>query len=345
MLSIKHRSYVNSIRLLSVLILFFVGANYAYSAPCSTSGGTLTYTFNTTFGQAQNDVGYTTGPILQTAPGSFKIGGACDPSEAVFYSAYPGERLINPVNESDNIWFDIQDNDYLRVSSKVAVFNAQTTTSSLYSVPFGPISNNCSASLNCGGNATTGSSVSIDLKIKKRFVGNSYIQNLVLFTLHGDNAPVVSRGPILAEGVLNATLSVPQTCILNTGDIISIDLGPISSGSFGTAGEKTANFTPVIRTVSVKCDNVDTSAALTLRLEANNISGSFLTTSDPNVGFAVADINNNVLIPNVFSSRIPFSLMNSIGSVNIQVYPVSLTGIQPQPGSVSSEGFLRVDFP
>ncbi|MGJ3356011.1 fimbrial protein [Providencia sp. Je.9.19] len=349
MFSIKLSSYIYNANLYrgAGVVLFFMFSHISYAASCSsTLGAPYIYTFNTTFGQAQNTVGYNTGPITRSAPGSWSIGPPCTAKETTYYSAVAGPRLQIATNDGNDQWYDISDHDYLQIASKIAVWNANSGTTRQYSVPFNNISNDCNSRPDaCGGSATTGSTVSISLKIKKRFVGNAYISGLKIFTLYGNNTFGGGFGQGLSEGILNATLSVPQSCELNTGDIIVINLGPISSGSFTTAGTPSLGFSPVTRSIGIKCDNIDTSAALTLRLEASNVSGSFLKSNNPDVGFAVTDTLGNLLVPNVFSSRLNFLLQDGQANVDFQVYPVSTTGIRPQEGPVTSEAFLRIDFP
>jgi minor fimbrial subunit len=143
-------------------------------------------------------------------------------------------------------------------------------------------------------------------------------------------------------------VTVPQSCTLDAGQTISIDLGNVYANRFVSAGvgNKPTDFNPVSKNIAIKCKGNDATANLTLRLQAEPASknSNAIKTTNSDIGVVMTDSNNNTLIPNNTSSVIPFTLNNSQSNVTIKAYPVSLTGKTPAPGVFSALGYLRVDF-
>lgn len=184
------------------------------------------------------------------------------------------------------------------------------------------------------------------LRIDKKIVSGTYTKNIFLAEL-GLCEPYGCRSKevVLTRIYANLNITVPQSCVLNAGQVITIDFGPVSSAAFQSAGMPAQGVPPVTRNVSVQCDNIQAGAALTMRLQANKTSGNAIVSNNSDVGFTVMDTTGKTLIPNNLGSVIPFLLSGSRANVGIRVQPVSITGKQPKEGPVTSEAYLRVDFP
>jgi minor fimbrial subunit len=126
-----------------------------------------------------------------------------------------------------------------------------------------------------------------------------------------------------------------------------MDFGDIGSSAFSQAGagKKPAGVNPQTRNIGIKCKNIDAQALLSLRIEANKVSGNAVVSDNPDLGFVIADSKQNPLTPNNIDSKIPFRLDDtSSANVPISAWPVSVTGNTPAEGKFTSEGYLRVDF-
>ncbi|GJK52529.1 hypothetical protein TUM17560_49060 [Serratia marcescens] len=144
----------------------------------------------------------------------------------------------------------------------------------------------------------------------------------------------------------NLNITVPQTCTLNPGQTLDLNFGDISSAAFTTAGGRAEGVNDIVRSIPIECDGIAANTAMTVRLQADKVSGNaVVTNTNSDVGFVVADSNGTPLTPNNLSSVIPFTL-DSYGNSNvtIRVYPVSVTGNKPAEGPVTSQAYLRVDF-
>lgn len=334
----------NYIYYLSLVMISWLFSGSVFASPCSVvGGGVVTYNYNYSIPSAQNYAGFTLGWRSLSAPGSFYVGGACDKQKSVFWSAQAAPGLIS----AGNGWFSIPGNDYLQVAGKISVYSAASDSSSFYQVPFTDISNGCtSRPIMCGGAAATGSRAQINFRIMRPFVGESFI-NQDVFVLSGNNGRSESHRQPMVLIHMNIGITVPQSCALNTADIITMDFKEIGSTLFSQAGagNKPMGVKPKTEVIGIKCKNIDAEAMLTIRLEANNISGNAMVSSNRDVGFIVADVNQNPLTPNNINSNIPFRLdENAAATVPITAWPVSITGRKPAAGRFTAEGYLRIDF-
>ncbi len=190
------------------------------------------------------------------------------------------------------------------------------------------------------------SELQVRLRVDKKIVSGTYIKRILLAEL-GRCQPLgcSSKDVILQRIYVDVNITVPQTCTLNAGQIVNVDFGNISSAAFKTAGAKPEGVNPITRDITVNCDNITSSTAMEMRLQADKVSGNAVVSDNNDVGFVVADSNGNALTPNNLSSVISFMLNSTSGAnVTIRIYPVSVTGNKPSEGTVTSQAYLRIDF-
>ncbi|WP_439069862.1 fimbrial protein [Serratia nevei] len=187
----------------------------------------------------------------------------------------------------------------------------------------------------------------VRIRLDKKIVSGTYSRGVQIAQFgFCQQAGCQNKGVTLLNLYVNLNITAAQTCTLNAGQVINIDFGNISSGAFTTAGARPEGVNDIVRNVNVSCDNIAPNTAMTVRLQADKVSGKAVVTNTNNdVGFVVADGNGTALTPNNLSSVIPFTL-DSYGNSNvtIRVYPVSVTGNKPAEGPVTSQAYLRVDF-
>ncbi|WP_157720779.1 fimbrial protein [Pseudomonas mucidolens] len=184
------------------------------------------------------------------------------------------------------------------------------------------------------------------IKITKKMVGGVYRKNLLLGTWGGcKGVGCNTQEAVYAKVYLNYSITVPENCVLNAGDIVTVDFGSISTGAFKTAGAQAEGVNPIARSIALQCSNIQQQASLTMRVQADNVRGNAIVSNNPDVGFVVTDKNDNRLTPNDMRSLIPFKLDNN-GSANVTIktFPISVTGQTPTEGPITSRAYLRVDF-
>lgn len=328
--------------------LGFLGCSTSlFAKQCSTSVGTYPYTFNFNIGSSQNYVGYTTGWQEQKASGSYKIAGECNTSDTTYYSATSTSRMSFASSDSDGTtWYNVDNNDYLQVATQISIWN-RNNGAAYHNVPFRDVSNSCNG-LCPNSPAGSGSQVKIKLRIKRKFVGESYIVSQPIAHLYGNQGGTgQALGSPIVSLFLNAKFTVPQSCDFEPNQVVEFDFGSISAQSFAKAGanNKPDGVNVQAKNINVKCKNLDAQLLLTMRVEANNVKGNAIVSDNADVGFIIADTNNRELTPNNISSNIPFKLDdNAAAVVPIKAWPVSTTGNKPTAGKAEANGYLRIDF-
>ncbi|WP_080971100.1 fimbrial protein [Burkholderia cepacia] len=253
------------------------------------------------------------------------------------------------INSNGRTYFSI--NEYLAAAT--AIYSQGTYT--WVNTPANDITNMASG-YGCGdgslmlGDTHSFSRVKFYLYIKKPFVGTVSIPQTTVTNLSLDTTENAGRGEVAIKYTLQGTIVVPQSCTVNSGQVIDIDFGSIAASDFasGGAGGMPTGFLPHSKSISVNCTGgVQSTASLTLRLEgapASNTYPDALRTSNPDIGVQITDASNNHLKPNDPNSKMPFNLNDNQAVVTIKAYPVSLTGNPPAAGTFTTVALLRVDF-
>ncbi|QBX68320.1 fimbrial protein [Serratia quinivorans] len=190
-------------------------------------------------------------------------------------------------------------------------------------------------------------SLEVKVRIDKKIVNGTYSKSILAATQGLCNGRGCrSKGVIMSRLYFNLNITVPQTCTLNSGQTLDLNFGDISSAAFTSAGARAEGVNDIVRSIPIECDGIAANTAMTVRLQADKVSGNaVVTNTNSDVGFVVADSNGTALTPNNLSSVIPFTLDGYGNSnVTIRVYPVSVTGNKPVEGPVTSQAYLRVDF-
>lgn len=215
------------------------------------------------------------------------------------------------------------------------------------SVPNDP----CGINRNYDSNAT-GSHGELALRIRKPFVGTVSLASTPIASLYSCLTTDEYCEPVGVPTInytLTGTVTVPQSCIINAGQIISIDFGTMVNSAFKTAGQKPAGFTDKTFNVPIHCSGPGISEAMNMsvRLTATPVAGnSNAIGSDNNdVGVIVTNAEGNILQPNNINSILPFNVdSNGNASVTLKAYPISTTGNRPKEGVFNALATVVIDF-
>lgn len=189
--------------------------------------------------------------------------------------------------------------------------------------------------------------ITLYIRIKKPFVGTVSMPTSTLINVYIRTSAADGNGTPVYNISFSGYIEAPQSCEVNAKQIVKIDFGNVSANAFKglRPGEKPSSVQPITRQVAVQCTNVNAQALLTLSLEANDVTGDIIKSSNPDVGFKLSDTKGKVLTPNNINSNIPFKMLQNPIYIPIDAWPVSLTGKPPtQLGPFTSTGVLRVDY-
>lgn len=326
------------------IFLFFLISNTAVAVTCVSSCSlSSTSTLAKTISASDNYVGKTYNSSVVYFPARARL--RWNQGDAMVWARWADGNIPSPFTAPVSETFRSID-DYIAIS-----FAVQDGCGTKY-VPYNVTAlsqGDCNRRIYYQGEETTTTDreFHIRVKLRKKIVSGTYSKNIPVMVL-GVCQPrgCSSAQAVISRVFLSLNITATQTCTLNAGQVINIDFGNISSGAFTTTGARPEGVNDIVRNVNVSCDNIAPNTAMTVRLQADKVSGKAVVTNTNNdVGFVVADGNGTALTPNNLSSVIPFTL-DSYGNSNvtIRVYPVSVTGNKPAEGPVTSQAYLRVDF-
>jgi type 1 fimbria pilin len=204
---------------------------------------------------------------------------------------------------------------------------------------------------------TTGSQGQITLYITTPFIGQLIIPPTEIAAVYASSGTsVVSappRGNPIAHVWLSGTLTVPQSCEINKGETISVNLGYISAGKFTQITQPPAGYTPPEIAIEYDCTRnglpvIPNGDKLTMMLEGNDVQGEYYlvarrrpSDNKPDVGIEVKN-ETGTSIPFI-SGVLPMN-QNGIGRIVLRAYPINLLGGLLDSGDFDAIATLRVDI-
>ena len=240
-------------------------------------------------------------------------------------------------------------NDYLSAAISFYVHN-----NGYLPVPFVDISNGVSDSVTEGVVLTnawvSGSIGKLDLYIEKPFVTSTSFSKINVAEIYATRIAGNAATVPMAEVLISGSVTVPQGCEINAGQVISIDFGTINSRNFSTKGEKPDAVAPVEKNITFRCFGLTDTAKLSLRVmgRADADLPNAIASDKPGIGVMVANAQGNVLTPNSTKEPLPLNLPdpanNRNAEVTLQAWPVNTNGLPAPKGVFTATGTLHVDF-
>jgi len=346
------------------LLIAAINMAHAYTGWCSPDTGSA-YQYHYTFGNITVlDVNKNVAGFLFPKAYQWNLGGAyaascdCDPVEEManhYADSYFSSQTQLPLGHTDGSYQFYKINDYLEVAADVWVEGYRTEYVPL---PWNNISNYLSqnhtfpiASGSCKGSTLpvmtwqTGNKGRMKIYISKPFVGSTFVDNVKIVDIYGSTVSGSYGGIPLSSVYINGTITAPQNCEINAGQMVTVDFGKIWAGEFTTKGQRPNSTTPKNVSVPIKCNNIAAFANLTLRIESEPSAETpeAIKTNNPDVGVEILDDNGHLLLPN--TGLVPFSVdENFEATVTFKAVPVSTTGNTPASGLFQAQAYIRIDF-
>ncbi|WP_434747565.1 fimbrial protein [Pantoea sp. Lu_F5_004] len=324
--------------------LLFIQVGTTKAAVCSNIKGTpdnINYDITQNLSASNNQAGYIFN-IVKNAGSYIGVKAICPAGVGVRYT-YRSYISPHPIIDKDGNYQYVKLNDYLNAGISIKDSYAGTYYPPVNYVHMG---NDSNVSKNKPF-AVEDSDLDFHFKLTRPFVGSVNYSLTPAFYVYVTTTNTDALEKVVYTISYSGKMIVPQSCELNAGQIITMDFGNIAASAFSQAGagNKPAGVNPQTRSIGIKCKNIDAQALLSLRIEANKVTGNALVSDNPDLGFVIANGKYNPLTPNSIDSNIPFKLDESASAnVPISAWPVSVTGKKPVEGRFTSEGYLRVDF-
>lgn len=321
---------------LGAILLWHSGA-WAGTGWCAANNGTKVFTVPFTYNL--NDPSQNTAGRVISPANTWNLGGTypgscdCSGSGVTYFKA---EVPLSDVAYKDgtNTYYSV--NEYLAVATDVwqagyvnrYISTPFTDENDGYPGPCG------TQPLGFG----TGSSGHVHLYFKKAFVGQSVIPSTTVMRIFGSKTAGSYSATPLAIVNISGTITVPQSCKINDGQVINIEFGNILSNDFKTKGAGPTGYAAKVEQLAYVCTNMAQGVKLsfTFKGQASPDDSNALATNNPDVGVRLEDMNGAVLTPN--SGKLPAVLDHATqkGSTSFKSYPVNTTGKEPAAGEFKS---------
>ena len=206
---------------------------------------------------------------------------------------------------------------------------------------------NTAAPCNSGGAAfDTGSKGYISLYFTRPFVGQVTIPPTIILSVYGTRKAGSYSSIPMTQISMSGSVTVPQSCEINTGQPINIDFGDIAANNFKTASQMPTGFTPHVVNMTVACTNISAGVKISL---------SFQGTKDINDNTALATTNSDIAvrIENITGVKIPMisgllpvnlNYSTQTGDTAMKIYPINTTGNLPAGGGFTATATIQAEI-
>lgn len=197
-----------------------------------------------------------------------------------------------------------------------------------------------------------GTNTTFTLYVRKPFLGEMVIPDTTIAYIQAawsNTSTYPKTFATIAELHIQGRITVPQSCKINQGDVIQVNLGAIRGASFTTKNQMPEGYTPVNFDITYDCGDMSAVRnSLYMYIEGSDLASQYVliarrreSDNVPDVGIRLVDITaTNVDIP--FN---PGSLLmdsSGRGTTNMQAYPVNLTGGLLAPGRFKGTATITV---
>lgn len=224
-------------------------------------------------------------------------------------------------------------------------------------VPFDHLPNKVDDSYQCHNgisSSTTfysGGSGMIYLYVKKPFTGVMTIPQTVIANIYATIDPHTVSNDIIADVIVQGTVTVPQSCEIDEGQAILFDFNKILASEFASTKGQALSAHKITRTVNIKCTNMMYYNTLGATLHASpvNTDEKMIGTDNPDVGIKIYDKHNREINVNsgaleVDTTKIPDVMGDTLGTLTFSGAPASATGARPKPGQFSATATLTIEI-
>lgn len=300
---------------------------------------------------------------LNSSQQSYQITCNCSPTDA---SSANGVLIMYSLQTTlplghDTDYFKI--NDHLDVKTQVTIpKNGDVTVPTKKAVSDGTHhwdkeNTGICAQQSTQDNLNTGSQGRLELYITTPFIGEVTIPRTEIARVYASSATVTTTAPPLGPPVavlyLSGTLTVPQNCEINQGEIISVNFGAIQSSRFTTKNSPPDGYRPVTFDIKYDCTKnglpvIPTNDKLEMILEGQDVENQYYLIARRRPSDNKADIG--IVVEDAGGTYMPFAQgvlpmnQNGLGKITLTATPINLIGGELDTGEFEATATLKVDI-
>jgi type 1 fimbria pilin len=322
-------------------------SSFAATGWCTADSGT--YPYNVTFDKAYNDplqnaIGTTYKRTYQwDLGGTFKGGCDCTYATRVAFikASVPGLSFSRTV---DGLNFYTL-NKYLEVATEAYVSGNYAKYAA---TPFDNINNG--AGDTCGQSTrltfATGSKGYVSLYIASPFVGQVVIPQTKILDIFASKESNSFGNIPISSVYISGSVTVPQSCDINAGQVINVDFEGINAGNIKTKGENASGFTPKVVNMTLACNNISEGVKIKLSISGEASSGdpTALATSNNDIGVRILNAAGEPVSPNEGGLPVNMDYAAQTGTSSMSLAPMNVTGNVPSSGEFNATATIRAEM-
>lgn len=237
-------------------------------------------------------------------------------------------------------------NPYLEIASELYIAGK---VNDYVPTPVNDKSNDYNNSFPCNSGGTvfdTGSKGYISLYFTRLFVGQVTIPPTIILSVYGTRKAGSYSSIPMTQITMSGSVTVPQSCEINTGQPINVDFGDIAANNFKTSGQMPTGFTPHTVNMTVACTNISAGVKIALSFQGTQDShdNTALATTNSDIAVRIENITGTK-IP-VISGLLPVNLNYSTqtGDTTMKIYPINTTGNVPDGGGFTATATIQAEI-
>ncbi|QLO36030.1 fimbrial protein [Klebsiella sp. RHBSTW-00484] len=197
-----------------------------------------------------------------------------------------------------------------------------------------------------GGPFDTGSRGYISLYFTRPFVGQVTIPPTIILNVYGTRKAGSYSSIPMTQISMSGSVTVPQSCEINTGQPINVDFGDIAANNFKTVNQMPTGFTPHTVNMTIACTNISAGVKVSLSFQgsADSHDNSALATTNSDIAVRIENITG-VKIP-MISGLLPVNMnyTNQTGDTTMKIYPINTTGNLPAGGGFTATATIQAEI-
>lgn len=327
------------------LLCLFSATSFAATGWCTTTGGTKIYNFSfikTFTSPSDNTAGmYFNRTYEWNLGGNYAADCDCTGSAMTYYKAEVPGNLTASRNYSGLNFYSL--NQYIEVATELYVGGAAIR---YIATPFANESNLYSSACKGITNWSSGANGYVSLYFTKPFVGQVIIPSTKILDLFGTKTSGSYSGVPMTSIYMSGSVTVPQSCNINAGQVINVDFENIMSNDLRTPGAIANGFTPKVVNMTLACNNISDGVVVSLSFTGQPAVGdpTALATNKSDIGVRVRDVNNAIVSPNGGRLPVTFDYPSQSGSSTMTLAPMNVTGNTPPIGRFDAVATINAEI-
>lgn len=326
------------------LLCLFSISSFAATGWCTTVGGTKLYNFpfvKQYDNPADNKAGmYFNHTYEWNLAANYAANCDCTTPANTFYKAVvPGN--LTAMRDYDGLHF-YSINKYLEVATELYVGGYRKKW---IPTPFNNEDNEFPSACSGVTNWISGANGYVSLYFTRPFVGQVVIPSTKILDLYGTKVSGSYGGMPMSSVYMSGSVTVPQSCEINAGQVINVKFGDIMSNDIKTPGAIANGFTPKVVDMTLVCNNISNGVVVSLSFSGEpSADPTALKTDNNDIGVRVRDANNNIVPPVNGSLPVTFDYSSQTGTSSMSLAPMNVTGNPPAIGQFNAVATINAEI-